>query len=164
MISRTFVVAIAFLIFLTHPSMLLAQVRPVGNDWSIISTVPAGDELVVKTKSGRTTKGRLKGVSDVLLTLNRSNRDFDIQRSEVQQIYRVVPKSAAKSTLIGAAVGAGIGGTGVAVAGAADDAGGTNGELAVAIIGVSLIGAGVGALVGLVFGSRQKKVLIYDER
>jgi hypothetical protein len=36
--------------------------------------------------------------------------------------------------------------------------------VAAAILGVALLGAGIGALVGLAFGSRQKKVLIYEAR
>ena len=162
--NRVFAVAIAFLILLTHPSTSLGQVGQAPHDWSIVKTIPAGDELVVKLKNSRTRKGRLRIVSDTVLTLNGSKRNFDIERDEVQQIYRVVPKSAAKPTLMGAGIGAAIAGTGIAIAAAADDTGGTDGELAAAFIGISLLGAGAGALVGLIFGSRQKKVLIYQAR
>ena len=82
----------------------------------------------------------------------------------MRQIHRIVPKSAAKPTLIGAGTGAAIGTAGIAIAAAADESGGDDGEVAAAILGVGILGAGIGALVGLAFGSRQKKVLIYEAR
>ncbi|HZI20152.1 MAG TPA: hypothetical protein VEY09_16325 [Pyrinomonadaceae bacterium] len=162
--GRTVALALAFLTLLTHPSISLAQGAPAPNEWSIVKIVPPGDELVVKLKNGQTIKGRLKVISDVHLTLARGQKSFDIDRQDVRQIHRIVPKSAAKPTLIGAGTGAAIGAGGIAIAVAADESGGDDGEAAAAILGVALIGAGIGALVGLAFGSRQKKVLIYEAR
>ena len=162
--SRTVALGLAFLILLTHPSISLAQDAPAPNEWSILKAVPPGDELVVKLKDGRTVKGRLRAVSDIHLTLSRGRKSFDIDRQDARQVYRIVPKSAARSTLIGAGAGAAIGTAGIAVAAAADESGGDDGEVAAAILGVAILGAGIGALVGLAFGSRQKKVLIYEAR
>lgn len=162
--SRTVALGLAFLILLTHPSISLAQGAPSPNEWSILKAVPPGDQLVVKRKDGQTIKGRLKVISDVHLTLARGQKSFDIDRQDVRQIHRIVPKSAAKATLIGAGTGAAIGTAGIAIAAAADESGGDDGEVAAAILGVALLGAGIGALVGLAFGSRQKKVLIYEAR
>jgi hypothetical protein len=155
---------LTFLLLLPHPSVSLAQGAPASREWSVVKTIPPGDELTVKLKNGQTIKGRLKVVSDIHLTLARGEKTFDIDHQDVRRIHRVVPKSAAGPTLVGAGVGAAIGTAGIAVAAAADDAGGDDAELAAAIIGVALIGAGIGALVGLAFGSRQKKVLIYESR
>lgn len=162
--SKTVALALAFLILLTHPSVSLAQGAPVPREWSVVKAVPPGDEVVVKLKDGRTIKGRLRIISDLHLTLTRGKKSFDLDRQDVRQIHRIVPKSAAKPTLLGAGTGAAIGAAGIAVAAAADDTGGTDGELAAAVIGVAVLGAGIGALVGLAFGSRQKKVLIYQDR
>ena len=162
--SRTVALALAFLILLTHPSISLAQHAPAPSEWSVVKAVPPGDKLVVKLKNGQTIKGRLKAISDVHLTLARDQKSFDIDRQEVRQIHRIVPKSAAKPALIGAGTGAAIGAGGIAIAVAADESGGDDGEAAAAILGVALLGAGIGALVGLIFGSRQKKVLIYEAR
>ena len=162
--SRAVTLALAFLILLTHPSISLAQGAPAPNEWSVVKTVPPGDELVVKLKNGQTIKGRLKVISDVHLTLARGKKSFDIDQQDVRQIHRIVPKSAAKPTLIGAGTGAAIGAGGIAIAVAADESGGDDGEAAAAILGVALLGAGIGALVGLAFGSREKKVLIYEAR
>ena len=162
--SKMVALALAFLMLLTHPSVSLAQGAPVPREWSVVKAVPPGDELVVKLKDGQTIKGRLRVISDLHLTLARGKKSLDLGRQDVRQIHRIVPKSAARSTLIGAGTGAAIGTAGIAVAAAADDAGGSEGELAAAIIGVAIMGAGIGALVGLAFGSRQKKVLIYEDR
>jgi hypothetical protein len=162
--SKTIALVLAFLMLLTHPCVSLAQSAPVPREWSVVKAVPPGDELVVKLKDGQTIKGRLRAISDVHLTLARGKKSFDLHRQEVRQIHRIVPKSAAKATLIGAGTGAAIGAGGIAVAAAADESGGDDGEVAAAILGVAILGAGIGALVGLVFGSRQKKVLIYEDR
>ncbi|HWS88323.1 MAG TPA: hypothetical protein VN282_15235 [Pyrinomonadaceae bacterium] len=162
--SRTVALSLAFLLLLTHPSISLAQGASAPNEWSIVKTVPPGDEMVVKLKGGQAIKGRLKVISDIHLTLARGQKSFDIDRQDVRQIHRIVPKSAARPTLIGAGTGAAIGAGGIAVAVAADESGGDDGEAAAAILGVAIIGAGIGALVGLAFGSRQKKVLIYEAR
>jgi hypothetical protein len=162
--SRTVALSLAFLLLLTHPAISLAQGAPAPNEWSVVKTVPPGDELVVKLKNRQTIKGRLRAISDVHLTLARGQKSFDIDRQDVRQIHRIVPKSAAKPALIGAGTGAAIGAGGIAIAVAADESGGDDGEAAVAILGAAIIGAGIGALVGLAFGSRQKKVLIYEAR
>lgn len=162
--SRTVALSLAFLLLLTHPSTSLAQGAPAPNEWSVVKTVPPGDELTVKLKNGQTIKGRLKVISDVHLTLARGQKSFEIDRQDVRQIHRIVPKSAARPALIGAGTGAAIGAGGIAIAVAADESGGDGGEAAAAIFGFAIIGAGIGALVGLAFGSRQMKVLIYEAR
>ena len=133
-------------------------------EWATIESVPSGDGLIVKLKNGNTVKGRFRGISGDTLTLVRDKKTTDINRPDVQWIKRVIPKSAAKPTLIGAGAGAAIAVTSVAIAAASDDTGGTEGELAAATLGIALVGAGIGALVGLAFGSRQKKVLIYESK
>ena len=162
--SRTVALSLAFLLLMTHPSNSLAQGAPAPNEWSVVKTVPPGDELTVRLKNGQTIKGRLKVISDVHLTLARGQKSFDVDRQDVRQIHRIVPKSAARPALIGAGTGAAIGAGGIAIAVAADESGGDDGEAAAAILGVAILGAGIGALVGLAFGSRQMKVLIYEAR
>lgn len=130
--------------------------------WSGVRAVPPADELVIKLKNGETVKGRVVSTTELTLTLSRKNRIIDVGRRDVQGVYRVVPKSAAKPTLVGAGVGAAL--AGVGVIGAAGATGGTDGELAAAIVGLTIVGAGVGAIVGLAFGARQNRVLIYEVR
>ena len=72
-----------------------AQDVPAPSEWSAVRAVPPGAELVTKLKNGQTVKGRLKVISDIHLTLARGRRSFDLDRQNVWQIHRVVPKSAA---------------------------------------------------------------------
>lgn len=162
--NKAIAVGFALLTVLMHPSLMLAQ-RVAGlHEWSVVKTVPPGDELIVKLNSGKTIKGRLRVASDIHLTVTRGDKVIDLDQKDVRTIHRVVPKSAAKPTLIGAGTGAAVALAGVGAIAAADETGGSNGELAAAATGLALLGAGVGALVGLAFGSRQKKVLIYESR
>ena len=85
--SRTVALGLAFLLLLTHPSIPLAQGAPAPNGWSAVKTVPPGDELVVKLKSGQTIKGRLKVISDIHLTLARGKkREFDVILHQNQRL------------------------------------------------------------------------------
>lgn len=161
---RLFVLLVAAATILSQLPTSHAQEATGIHEWATIKSVPPGDELIVKLKNGSTIKGRLRGISSDTLTVVRDKRMTDINRSDVQTIKRVIPKSAAKPTLMGAGAGAAIAVTGVAVAAASDDTGGSEGELAAATLGLALIGAGIGALVGLAVGSKQKKVLIYESK
>src|SRR5215210_9394361 len=76
-------------------------------DWSALKSVETGSKLSVKLKSGKTVEGRLTGVADDALSLSVKNRPADLKREDVQSVYQVSGKSAAKATLIGLGVGAG---------------------------------------------------------
>lgn len=161
---RLFVLFVLSATILSQLPTSYAQEATGVHDWTMMKSVPPGDELVVNLKNGSTIKGRVRGISGDTLTVVRDKRTRDISRLEVQRIERIIPKSAAKPTLIGAGAGAAIAVTGVVIAAASDDTGGSEGELAAATLGLALIGAGIGALVGLAFGSRQKKVVIYESK
>jgi hypothetical protein len=146
---------------LSLPSVTPAQTStsPTG-DWSAIRTIGQGDKLEVKLKSGKTVKGKMVGVSDTALSLTVSDKATDISRDDVQSVYRVTSKSAAKSTLIGAGVGAGVGAAVGAATSDDDDFIFSRGQSA-AVVGA--LGAGVGAIAGFAIGkSGRKRVLIYD--
>ncbi len=153
------------LISSVNPSPLRAQgvsAALVGT-WEDVQKIPPGDELEMKLKSDRTISGRLTTASDSKLALSRKGQVTEVDRAEVARIKRVVPKSAARSTLIGAGVGAGTmaGLSAIAIASEGDDVGG---ETAAIVFGLSLVGAGIGALVGGAFGLRKKKALVYEAR
>jgi hypothetical protein len=140
-----------------------ARAQGVGNNsWAGIATSPAGQNLQVELKSGKTIKGKLSSASEAGLTLVSGKTMENIERAEIRRIYRDGGKSVGKSTLIGA----GVGGAGGAIVGAA--AGGDNKgfisfsrkETAAA---VGVVGAAIGAITGLVIGmARHKKTLIYE--
>ncbi len=149
----------------TNPTLLLAQGTPetrIGA-WVDVQKVPPGDELEVKLKSERTVKGRVSTITDTKLSLVRDGKTTDVDRADVFRIKRVVPKSTAKSTLIGAGTGAAGGAAVAAILLAADEGDGGNGGIQATIVtGFALIGTGIGALVGAGIGLRKRKVVIYE--
>ena len=93
------------------PTDSLAQATaPVATGmWAGVERVPPGEKLVVKLKDGKKLKGRLVSVSDTGITLSRKNETMDLDRDRVQQIFRLMHKSARKAMLIGVGVGLAIG-------------------------------------------------------
>lgn len=158
--------ALCSLLFISsiNPSLLRAQgvAEARVGAWADVQKIPPGDELEVKLKTDRTITGRLSSTTDSKLALLRKGQVTEVDRADVARIKRVVTKSAARSTLIGAGVGAGAmaGLAGIAIA--SDDAGGDADEAAGAVVALGLVGAGLGALVGGAFGLRKKRVLVYE--
>jgi len=129
------------------------------NDWSRLNTVTSGSKLAVKLKNGKTVEGKLSSVSDTVLSLSVKNKPVDVKREDVLSVYQVSKKSATKATLIGMGVGAG--------AGAAIGLAGSNGDSFAKIdhavtAGLTVLGAGAGAVAGYFIGSGSKRVLIYQ--
>lgn len=142
------------------PADSLAQATdPVATGmWAGVEKVPPGEKLIVKLKDGKQLKGRLVSVSDTGLTLSRKNKTMDLHREKVQQIFRLMPKSAGKAILIGVGVG---------LAAAAAITGGVcegNGDCWALGMGLYFGGPGaaIGAFAGWGIGSGKERVLIYD--
>lgn len=127
-----------------------------------LRAVPVGGSLVIETKDGKSTKAKFQSVTDSTLTVSRSRRTIEFNLTEVRRVFRVTGRSRAKTTLIGGAVGAAIPIGLLAIAGAADDTGGSDGELATIILGAGALGASIGAGVGALVGRGRKRVLIYE--
>ena len=131
------------------------------NNWTAITTVESGQKLVIELKTGKKIKGKFGIASETTVTLVRGKKTEEINRSDIRKVTRESGASATKSTLIGTAIG---GGTGAGLAAATDGCREfciiDRGEAA-AIFGV--MGAGIGAVTGLLVGkARQKKILIYE--
>ena len=154
------------LIFALFPSLALAHekdgaTQQVG-DWSSISSVPSGDHLFVKLKSGQTIEGKLIAVSDTALTMSVKSKVLEVKREDVSSVYHAIRKSATKATLIGMAAGAG-GGAVIGAIGSSTSGEGFDKIDQVATAGFIVIGAGVGAGVGYLIGRKsRKRVLIYQ--
>lgn len=154
------VMTIAVLLsFLLSPLALAAQTAP--TDWSRLNSLTSGTKLSVKLKDGKKVDGTFDGASDTTLSLTVKNARREIRREDVANVHQVGGTSAAKATLIGLGVGAGVGGA-VGIAGSAGDNGDFD-ELDNAIAaGVVVLAAGAGALTGFVIGkARKKRVLLY---
>lgn len=160
--SRQFTLVLLLAAALLLPSVVSAQNSSASSDWGALNTVTSGSKLAVKTKDGRSFEGRLSGVSDASLSLSVKNKPVELKREDVQSVYRIGKNSATKATLIGMGVGAG---AGAALGAAADSSNddGFEGIDAAATAGLTVVGAGVGALTGYLLGRRGKKrVLIYE--
>ncbi len=157
--SKRIISFLLTLLLLALPPATLAQTP--ANDWQRVKAVAAGEELAVTLKDGKTVKGRLSNVTDTTLTLTRGKRDAtDIAQAQIREVARLQPKSAKKAALIGAAIGAGIG---AGIGGGIVSGGGESGEnWPIPLLG--LVGAGLGAVAGVLVGSGKKRVLIYESR
>ena len=150
--------------FLLSPVTLVAQ--GVTNDWSRVTSIPAGNKLSVKLKNGKKMDGTLSSVSDTALTLMVKNTSTEIKRDDIHSVHQVGGTSVTKSTLIGLGAGAGAGALLGAVGEASDDDnsfGDLNGGAVAA--GLAVLGAAAGAITGFVIGkTRKKKVHIYEAK
>lgn len=145
-------------------SMLMSPVvsaQTATGDWSALKAVAVGNKLSVKLKTGKSVEGRLTGVSDDTLSLTVGGKPTDLKVVEVLSVYRVGGSSAKTGALVGAAVGGGAGLTLGLAGSAADD--GFNDLDAPITAGLTVLGAGAGALIGYAIGrSKRKRVLVYQ--
>jgi small nuclear ribonucleoprotein (snRNP)-like protein len=135
------------------------------NDWSKVTAIATGTKLAVKLRTGKTLNGTLNSASDSGLTLTVKNATKDVKRDEVASVHEVLNKnSATKAALIGTGIGAGVGAATGAIGDANDDAGFDQIDH-VATAALTVVGAGVGALVGYFIGrSGNKRVLVYEAK
>lgn len=145
--------------------MLIAQIPLVlaqGNarQWSAVQAIAVDERLIVKQKDGKSVEGKMIEASETNLTISRDKKVVNISRDNIQEIYHSTGKaSKGKWALIGAGVGAGVGGGIGATKYSADS---DDSEIYIPI-GI-MIGAGSGAVGGLLFGaSKRKRTLIYQQ-
>jgi len=155
--SLSLAVAVALMTLPARPLILSAQetTKPALSEWTNIKNIPPGDELSVVLRNRESVKGRLNSVSDTTLILTRGKSQLDVNRSDAFRIYRIIPRSAKKATLVGTGIGAAIGsGIGAGIAGI-DDEGWP-------IVLLGGFGAGLGAITGFLIGSRKLQILIFE--
>lgn len=159
-------IVFALMTMVARPQLAFAQLSPdpITGSWERLKTIPPGDEVVVRLRSGQTLKGRLINVSDTVLTIEQGKKTTDLSRGDTLRVYRLISKSAKKATLIGLGVGAGIGGLGSGGAAASASGSGEPGEYGLAILVYAAIGAGIGALIGYITGSAKHRELIYETK
>lgn len=160
-----FAISLALLasILLSSVSLSAQEVNGSGvREWSALKSVSLGSKVSVKLKSGKSLDGTLSSVSETSLTLSTRNKPNDIKRGDVLSVYQSIKKSATKATLIGLGVGAGVG-AGIGAAASSNDNSGFEKIDHAATAGLTIIGAGAGALTGYLIGrSGRKRVLVYQ--
>jgi hypothetical protein len=151
--------ALALLLILPHASLAQQATDPAAMPWAGVRLVPPGDELVVNLKDGRTVNGRLVSSSDNALIISRKDKTTTLDQSNVQKVYRKVPRSGLTRTQIGTLGGLA---AGAALGGGLSSNNDFEAGWTVPIF--ALIGAGIGAIVGAMSGSSRVKVLIYEAK
>lgn len=149
-------------IALIYSPVAAAQQSVSSGEWDSVKAVPQGNELIIKLKDGQTVRGKLTSVTDTALSITgKKNRTETLDRNDVSEVYQLRRKAEkAKYALIGAGVGAAVGGA----TGAAKNSPNIDDGEIYTMVGIPL-GAGIGALAGLLFGQgRRKRVLIYQAR
>ena len=158
MTSRLLPAFIALVLTLGQLPIAFGQQASSG-DWSAVTQLTADTKLMVRQKNGDEIKGLLIEATDSVLTIDRKGKPLSIARSDIRQIYVTAGRAEkGKWAAIGAGIGAGAGGGigGIKYDSSKDDYG------IYPVMGV-LIGSGVGAVTGLLFGqSRRKRELVYS--
>jgi hypothetical protein len=139
------------------PARAQTSSTSVLGSWESLKSIPPGDELKIRLKTGDSVKGRFLSATDDGLTLSRGKKTASVPRAEVARVYRLFSKSVVKSTLIGLGIGAGVG---ALIGKESFDSEIGEAELGAAFVGA--IGAGVGTLLGYLAGRGKREVLIYE--
>jgi hypothetical protein len=164
------VIAFALMALIARPQIVFAQdsatqATPIRGSWDRLKAIPPGDEVAVTLRNGKTLKGRLINISDTVLTLSQGKKTSDVSRGDALKVYRVVQKSAARSTMIGVAIGVGVGAlVGGATVAALSEGSEDAGIWVLGSLFFGAIGAGFGALIGFLQGSRKQRELIYEAK
>lgn len=143
----------------THAPLAFAQQSTSINNWSAVQQLKTNERLVVKQKSGKELKGLMIEATETTLTIDRDGKPVSIPRADVRQVYVIEGKAAkGKWAAIGAGIGAGAG-TGIGYGKYSPD----SDDSEVYIVMGLLIGAGAGAVGGLLFGqTKRKRTMVYS--
>ena len=152
---------VALVLILAASQTLVAQAASQQPDgWHVVQAIPVGEPLLVELKDGKQNKGKLSAVSETELTLLKGAKSTTLGRENIRRVFRLVGKTRGQSTMKGAGIGAATG-TGIGLViylPARDDIVGW------VVPAFGAIGTGIGAAIGAIGGSGQKKVLVYEAK
>jgi hypothetical protein len=130
-----------------------------SNDWGAVQQIKTNAKLIVKQKNGKEIKGSMIEANDTTLTIDRDGKPFAIARTDVREVsIRTGKAQKGKWAAIGAGIGAGAG----AGIGFTKYRSNWDDYEIYPVMGL-LIGTGVGAVSGFMFGQTQRKrELVYS--
>jgi hypothetical protein len=152
---------LVLLFLLSHAPLALSQQSASSNDWAAVQGIKTNEKLFVRQKNGKEFKGEMIEASETALTIDRDGKPLSIPRTDVRQVYVISGKAQkGKWALIGAGIGAGTG-TGIGYGKYSPN----RDDSEIWITMGLLIGAGAGAVGGMLFGqTRRSRVMVYDAR
>ena len=150
---KTLPLLLVLLLLLSQAPLAFSQQGPSLSEWASVQQIETNERVFVRQRNGKEMKGRMIEASDTTLTIDRDGKPLGIPRGDVRQVY-VVSGTAKKGkwALIGAGIGAG---TGAGIGAAKYSPESDDSEIYV-VMGL-LIGAGSGALGGMLFGQNTRK-------
>ena len=157
---KSVTLVLVLLLLSTHSPLAFSQ-QASSNDWSVVQQIKTNEDVVVRRMDGKEFKGEMIEATDTSLTIDRDGKPLSIPRGDVRQVSVISSKAQkGKWALIGAGIGAGAGtGLGALKYDPNKD------DYEIYIYMGTLIGTGVGAVSGMLFGqSRRKRVMVYDAR
>lgn len=130
-----------------------------SNNWTSVQQLGVDQRIVVKRKDGKEFKGRMIEASETTLTIDRNGKPLAIPRAEVRRVELITGKAEkGKWALIGAGIG-GAAGTGIGAVKYSPNVDDSEIYIAMGL----MIGAGAGAVSGLLFGrGKRERVLVYS--
>jgi len=130
-----------------------------SNEWSAVQQIKTNAKLIVKQKNGKEIKGSMIEANDTTLTIDHDGKPFAIARTDVREVsIRAGKAEKGKWAAIGAGIGAGAG----AGIGFTKYRSNWDDYEIYPVMGL-LIGTGVGAVSGFMFGqTRRKRELVYS--
>src|SRR5678816_365561 len=155
---KTLPLLLVLVLLSSHAPLAFSQQTASLSEWTAVQHIKTNERLLVRQKNGKEIKGEMIEASDTALTIDRDGKPFSIARADVRQVH-VVSGTAKKGkwALIGAGIGAGAG-AGIGAAKYSDSVDDSQIYIPVGLI----IGAGSGALGGLLFGATtRKRELVY---
>ena len=152
---------LVLLLLASHTPLAFSQQQASSNNWAVVQQIRTSADLVVKKMDGKQIKGEMIEASETSLTIDDDGRPVSIPRGDVRQVYVIEGKAKkGKWAWIGTGIGAGAG----AAIGAVKYSDAVDDSFLYVPMGM-LIGSGIGAVGGLVFGANKRhRVMVYDAR
>jgi hypothetical protein len=156
------IAAVLVILIMAAGTPAAAQSAAFLDDWSRISMISAGEELLLRLEDGQRIEGRFVSATRLTIQLHLKEKIVSFDSTSVVQVCRRRPRHMGRSALLGSAAGA-VAGYMAAAESWNDGASAAEGAKHVAI---SIpVGAAVGALVGFFLGMKKSAwELIYEKQ
>ena len=106
---RTMILSVFLATTLSWAPVARAQQPAAVDNWSAVQALAVGDELKIRTKDGKSVKGKLVTVTDANLTITRKGKDEIVPKEKIAQVHQSKRKAEkGKYAAIGAGVGTGV--------------------------------------------------------